>query len=821
LRAILLVLLLVIFPSALPGTPSLADNGWKRPPQAVLDVLHAPELPSTWISPDGAYLLLADPVSYPPLAERAAPMLRLAGLRVDPNTGGFHATTGASGPRLLRVEDRAEIPLRLPEGASLLGVRWNVDGRRFALIARVASRKDRSVPDGIALFLGDVGGSLREVRGLRLNPLLDSTVTWMPDGRRLLVKSVPRRGAPPPTPLVPSGPKVLEAAGEAPRSTYEARDLLTNEHDERLFEYYATSLLTLVDFQRARGVALGEPGIFADISPSPDGRWILVERLRPPWSHETTWQRFARVLELWDEHGERRHEVASLPLADQVPIHGVPLGPRGVDWRATSPASLFWVEALDGGNPANKAEYRDRLLRLDAPFEGEPHEVFRARHRITGWNWGEKGGSLLVHQYERERRWRHEWWLDVEAGTARAWFDLSANERYADPGSPLLRPLPNGRWVLRQEGDAVYFAGNGASPGGDRPFLDLRSLTDGSVERLFRSHADRYEAFLAFAGTDRILVRRESEEDVPNYHLVTFGGRIEAPEGEACRTTEWRPVTAFADPTPVVRRIQKRLVTYTRADGVPLSFMLHLPPDYVEGARLPTVLYAYPLEYSDAGTAGQVQGSEHRFTRLRGASHLFFVLQGYAVLENTAMPVLGDPETAYDSFVEQIVADAEAAVGEAVRLGVADPQRIGVTGHSHGALMTVTLLAHSDLLKAGIARSGAYNHTIRPFGFQRERRTLWEAREAYLHLSPVMHAPGIREPLLLIHGEIDENPGTVPLQTDLLFEALRGTGATVREVMLPFEGHGYRARESVEHVLAEQIEWFDRYVKESPDPKAP
>jgi dipeptidyl aminopeptidase/acylaminoacyl peptidase len=380
-----------------------------------------------------------------------------------------------------------------------------------------------------------------------------------------------------------------------------------------------------------------------------------------------------------------------------------------------------------------------------------------------------------------------------------------------------MRQLPSGRWVLRTEGARVYFGGAGATPEGDRPFLDLKPLGEGEAERIWRCDPEHYASFVAFAGEGeaQLLVRRESASEVPNYHLLTPGPAVEAPAGEARRSFGERPVTRFVDPTPQVRAIQHRLVTYQRADGTPLSFHLYLPPGYQEGQRLPTVLYAYPLEYSDPGTAGQVSGSEQRFLRLRGSSHLFFLLRGYAVLDQTAMPVLGDPETAYDTFVEQLVADAQAAVAKAVELGVTDPDRVGITGHSHGALMTATLLAHSDLFRAGIARSGAYNHTIRPFGFQRERRTLWEARETYLRLSPVMFAPQIDEPLLLIHGAIDENPGTVPLQSERLFDAVRGSGGTVRLLTLPFEGHGYQARESVEHVLAEQIAWFDRYVRDA------
>ncbi len=780
---------------------------WQQPPPEVLEVLHADDLPWVWTAPDGAHLLLADGVIYPPLAERAAPMHELAGVRVDPTTGGFHGEWGATGPRLVAVDGGREIALTLPEDTRLIDVSWTVDGQRFAASVEYA--------DHIGLWVGDVSGAFAEIEDVALNPVLGTPVRWLPDQQRLLIKRVPPgRGDAPPAPPIPAGPQILDGAGEAARSTYEARNLLQTAHDEALFVHFATSQITRVDPVTGKLNDLGGPDLYSWVSASPDGRWLLVFRLAPPWSHETGWWRFAHTIELWNRKGKLSTTLATLPLSDQVPPHGVTLGPRRFSWRATAPATLVWVEALDGGDPSAEADHRDKLMMLKAPFSGEATEVFRAEHRIGALRWGAEGGTLMLTERERVRRWRHEWLLDVDEGTARRWFDLSEKERYANPGAPLMRPLDNGRWVLRQQGDRVYFRGSGASPEGDRPFIDLKSMTTGDSERLFRSDPAYYERLVAFAGReDRLLVRRESETEVPNYHLVTLGETIEAPEGEAVRARTMQPVTTFEDPAPQIRQISKQIVTYERADGTPLSFHLYLPPGYQEGTPLPTVLYAYPLEYNDPSTAGQVRGSEHRFTRFWGPSHLYFLLQGYAVLDSTAMPVLGDPETAFDSFVEDLVADAEAAVAKAVELGVTDPDRIGITGHSHGGLMTATLLAHSDLFRAGIARSGGYNQTIRPFGFQTERRTMYEALETYLQCSPIFVADQIDEPLLLIHGAIDENPGTIPYQSDRLFEAVRGTGGTTRLVMLPHEGHGYRARESVEHVLWEQLEWFDRYVK--------
>jgi dipeptidyl aminopeptidase/acylaminoacyl peptidase len=367
---------------------------------------------------------------------------------------------------------------------------------------------------------------------------------------------------------------------------------------------------------------------------------------------------------------------------------------------------------------------------------------------------------------------------------------------------------------LRQKKDAVYFRGSGGTEQGDRPFLDLRDLKTGETTRLFRSDPDHYESVVAFASEeDQFIIRSESAVDVPNYYLATLGKKIKAVEGEATRKLKRVPITQFEDPTPELRQFKKQLVHYEREDGVPLSFYLYLPPGYQEGTPLPTVLYAYPLEYSGATTAGQVRGSAQRFMRLYGSSHLYFLLQGYAVLDQTAMPMIGDPETTYDTFVPQLVADAEAAVAKAVEMGVTDPERIGVIGHSHGGLMVANLLAHTDLFQAGIARSGSYNKTTQPFGFQSERRSLFEARDVYIQVSPTFFADQVNEPVLIIHGNDDSNPGTLTFQSEVFYEAVRGSGGTARLVLLPFEDHGYQARESIEHVLWEQIRWFDMYLK--------
>jgi dipeptidyl aminopeptidase/acylaminoacyl peptidase len=492
-------------------------------------------------------------------------------------------------------------------------------------------------------------------------------------------------------------------------------------------------------------------------------------------------------------------------LADQVPIEGVSTGPRNFNWRPTDPATLVWVEALDGGDTRKKVSPRDVVKTLKAPFTGQPVDMVKTEHRFAGMTWGEKDGLVFVRDMDRNRRWSRTFLLNADnpSQQARIIWDRSLQDRYNDPGSPVMKRLPNGQAVIHQVGDQIFLSGQGSSPKGDRPFLDRFDLKTLKSERLFQCDDSSYESFVALLADDgsRFITRYETQSTPPNYFVRAAGA------------ADKQALTNFPDPTPQLRGIKKQLVRYKRKDGVDLSFTLYLPPDYREGTRLPTVVWAYPLEFGDAATAGQVTGSDNRFTTFGGMSHLFFALLGYAVLDGATMPVIGDPETMNNTYVEQIVASAEAAIDKAVEMGVTDRSRVGVGGHSYGAFMTANLLANSDLFKAGIARSGAYNRTLTPFGFQSERRTFWEAPEMYFKVSPFMKADKLKEPILLIHGEADNNSGTHPIQSDRMYQAIKGNGGNVRYVTLPLEAHGYAARESIEHTLWEMITWMDKYVK--------
>lgn len=775
---------------------------YQKPPKEILDVMHAPAPPVPSVNPGGTHVLLLERILYPSIGEVAAPMLRLAGLRINPSNNGPHLTfVEFHGLTLKKIEDGQEMKIAVPAGARLGMPLWSPDSKRFAVT--------NTTPSAIELYVGSVdSGTLRKVAGVVLNDTVGRAVQWLSGSRELLVLTIPGgRGKAPVRPEAPAGPNVQESSGNSgPVRTYQ--DMLTSAYDEALFEYYATSQPVIVNVAPARTTALGKPGILAGLTPSPDGLHFLAQRVRKPFSYIHTYLNFPREVEVWDRAGKVVAHVASHPLQDKVPIEGVPTGPRNVVWRPTEPATLLWWEALDGGDPKTKVPHRDKLVMWKSPFRGERLEIAKTEHRATSIQFGESGGLALISDYDRDKRWMRtiRIFLDDPGATRKTVFSRNAQDRYKDPGQPVLTPLATGGAVMRQDGDWIFLRGAGATPRGDRPFLDRVSVATWETERLFRAGEQGYEAVVALLNKDgsKFLTSFETPSSPPNLFVRTKG------------SDERRALTAFSDPTPQLRDIKRQLVTYKRADGVQLSFTLFLPPGYKEGTRLPTIAWAYPLEYNDADTAGQVGGSTQRFIQMRGASHLFLLLAGYAILNDATIPIVGDPETVNDTYVEQLVASARAAIDKAVEMGVTDRDRVGVSGHSYGGFMTANLLAHSDLFRAGVARSGAYNRTLTPFGFQSERRTFWEAREIYLKMSPFSYADKIKEPILLIHGEADNNPGTFPIQSDRLYQAIRGNGGTVRLVMLPAESHGYAARESVEHTVWETLTWFDKYVKNAP-----
>jgi dipeptidyl aminopeptidase/acylaminoacyl peptidase len=795
--------------------PDLLAQGYQRPPKAVIDILDVPPPPSALVSPTGDYLLLVQSSRYPSIEEVAALQLRLAGLRIDPKTNGPARGGRVKGLTLVSLPGGEQKKLDIPADARFGFPIWSPDGRKFAF---TNTKKDK-----IEVWIGEVAtGELWPVSAIPLrdgiNATIGNPVQWLPDSKRLLCQVVAdpqgmeHRGPPPVAPVAPAGPVVQESEGKAaPVRTFQ--DLLKDSHDEALFDYYTTSRLVSVAVENkpdngkpVAAVELPLRGVFLNVTASPDGKLLLVTRVKKPYSYLFPYLAFPQTVEVHRFNGDLVNTIADLPLQDKIPIEGVPLGPRAIRWNPVMPGTLVWVEALDEGDPLKKVPHRDAVFTSTIGNSREPALILKLEHRFDGLEFFQNDNRMLISDYDRERKWSRTFLASTTAlfgGEPKILFDHSAQDRYGDPGTPLTRPLPSGHRILRTggdpAGDTIWLSGPGASPKGDQPFLDRFNVGTGKSERIFQSKENVYEDVVAVlnpAGT-KLLIQRESELQPPNYFYRD-------PNHE-------KQLTQNADPAPELRQAKKQLVTTKRSDGTTISFTLHMPPGHKEGEKHPAVFYAYPREFASSDTAGQVVGSPHMFTALGGYSHLFFLTKGYAVME-VSMPVVGPPATANDTFVEQLVANAKAALDKAGEMGV-DTSRVGVMGHSYGAFMTANLLAHSNLFRAGIARSGAYNRTLTPFGFQNERRTFWEAADVYGKMSPFYHANKITLPLLLIHGAADNNPGTFTVQSERMYQAVRGNGGTVRLVLLPHESHGYEARESIEHVLYEQFMWFDKYLK--------
>ncbi len=797
------ILVTVIF-SFLVALNVSAQSSYQKPPQNVLDVLNAPAAPTSSISPSKDKILLAEPLRYPPISELAQPMLRIAGERINPNTNGQHRQPYFVKMWLKNISDSKETPISLPTNAQIISPKWSADGKYVAF--------GNQTTTGIELWVLETAtGKAKALKNIQVNTAFGD-FDWMPDQKSLLVNLVAKnRGtAPAYQNITPIAPNIQETSGKT-GAVQTFQDLLKSPNDERLFDFYATSQLAVVSLD-GKVKEIGQPAIFNQMTVSPDGKYVLISRLEKPYSYLFPSSYFPKNVEVWDMNGKLIYKVASLPLQDDLPVQGVPVGARSVDWIPVEPATLMWAEALDGGDPNSKVSPRDKLMRIAAPFSAAPVEVVKVEQRYAGRQLGERNGMMLFFDQNRDTRRRRIFMTDYRSANAQPKLisDLNVNDRYNDIGTPVLKTLPDGERVILQNGDEIFLTGTGASPEGDRPFLRRMNLATMKTDEIWRSSNTEFESFVALLTDNaaQFVTRKESPLDPPNLFL-----RQSCPPNQICTAMAFRPLTDFKDPSPQLRGIKKQLVKYKRADGVDLSFTLYLPPNYQEGTRLPTVVWAYPLEFTDAATAGQVSGSTNRFTSIGGFSHLFFLLQGYAVLDNTTMPVVGDPLTVNDTFIKQIVDSAQAAIDKAVEMGVTDRDRVGVGGHSYGAFMTANLLAHSDIFRAGIARSGAYNRTLTPFGFQSERRNFWEAKELYENVSPFFFADKINEPLLLIHGEADNNQGTFPIQSERLFAAMQGTGGTARLVMLPLEAHSYAAKESTEQTLYEMIKWFDKYVK--------
>jgi dipeptidyl aminopeptidase/acylaminoacyl peptidase len=777
---------------------------YQKPPQGIETLLDAPATPEALVSPDKTMLAMEQPETLSTIAEVSQPRLRLAGLRFNPLTNGQTAVAYATGLSLQAVSGGAARPVvGLPSTPKILYVHWSPDGKWLSFVQR---RDDKPTP-GLELYVVSVAtAQAKRVGTMRMNGVLGAPCEWMPDSKALLCRVVPAvRGEEPKHEMTPEGPDVSENLGKvSPGRTYE--DLLQTPEDERFFEFYATAQLAVLPLTGPVRT-LPVKGLLEEAQPSPDGRYALVVERHRPFSYALPVEFFPMKAEVVDlKTGSVVKQLVDEPLADSIPIafDAVAPGPRSFGWRSDVPATATWVMAGDGGDPRKSVKVHDRLFALAAPFSGEPETLVESPMRLGRVEWGSEH-LALVNERERKTRTRVMLALDPATKTTTTIFKGSSEDRYNDPGMPVLVSNASGHPVLRltADGTGIYFMGQGASSQGDQPFVGIIPAGGGKEQKIWQSKAPFYEEPLSVLADDKLLVRRESETVPPNFFTVTPG------------SDAMTQVTKYPSPygnTPLPTR---QMLHYKRDDGLDLTANLWVPAGYDKSkGPLPTLMEAYPAEFKTRNAASQVTGSPYRFPRIGWGSPVFFTATGYAVLENASIPIIGEgKQEPNDTYVEQLVAGAKAAVDYGASLGVVDPKRVAVMGHSYGAFMTANLLAHTNIFRAGIARSGAYNRSLTPYGFQNEERTYWQDPELYFKMSPFSYADKIKTPLLMIHGEADDNQGTFPVQSERFFVALKGQGATVRLVFLPLEAHHYVAHESLDHMLWEMNRWLDTYVK--------
>ncbi|MFC4159536.1 alpha/beta hydrolase family protein [Chitinimonas lacunae] len=800
-------LLLAPIGAALLATSGFsADQGYQLPPPELQALVDAPRTPGFSLGSQRTKAMIINRPGMPGIREVAAPELKLAGIRLNPTMRAM--TRYSFGDRLTLIDiasGQERVVSGLPPKPRIADYAWSADERWFAF--------SHWGEQGVELWLVDTqSASARRLLHEPLNATSSGGFAWLGSSHRLLVKLPPKGQPPQPqAPTVPTGPKIQESRGGPVSQLRTYPDMLKTAYDADLLEWQLDSQLGLVSLD-GKLERFGPNARIIGAQPSPDGQRVLVTTLHRPYSTLVPLWLFPQKVEIWDLAGNKQVTLSERPLTERIPPgnDAVLPGRRDFGWRADAPATVYWAEAQDEGDPSRPAKIRDALFMLAAPFTAAPQKLIEVGFRLQEVEWSSGELALVTEDWWKSRdtrTWRIQ--PDRPAQAPELLVERKREDRYADPGHPMFARNQYGQPVVRlsADGKSFFLSGEGASPEGDRPFVDRYEISSHKTTRLWRSEAPHYEIAVAMVDDERIVTSRESNQERPNYYLRHLG-QAKSPMA----------LTRFPHPTPQLVGVQKQLLRYKRADGVDLTGTLYLPPGY-EAKRdgpLPLLMWAYPQEFKTAQAASQVTDSPYRFNWISVMGPQAMLARGYAVLDDPTMPIIGEGnKEPNDSYVEQLTASAKAAVDEVVRLGVADRDRIAIGGHSYGAFMTANLLAHTRLFRAGIARSGAYNRTLTPFGFQAEDRNFWQAQTTYQVMSPFNHADKIKDPLLLIHGETDSNPGTFPVQSERFFQALQGLGATARLVMLPSELHGYNARESVMHMLWEQDRWLDQYLKQA------
>ena len=798
--ALLLTLLTIVV-----GLSAQENLTYQKPSEEILNLVDVPLAPSVRLDDNKEYMVLQYRDAYGTIEDLSKEELRLGGLRIDPVTNIGSRVTYYNKIEIKNIskESMASLPVTgLPENPRIANLTWSPDQKKIAFT--------HTTVEGVEVWVLYIEtAEAKKLTGAKTNANMGDVINWFEDSESMLVKMVAAQRKPliDVKRSVPAGPTISVADGKkAQNRTYQ--DLLQNPNDEHNFEQLALSEVKKVSLDGTTELWLGS-AMYSSISFSPDGNYVLVNTVEKPFSYLVPYYRFPSSTTIYSKDSKKVETVSQVPLIEDLPIGFMATreGRRSLSWRSDHPATLAFVKALDGGDPKNEVVYRDEVFQLEAPFNGTPVSLMKTINRFSNIQWGDEGIAVATDRWWNTRNTKSYVFNPSDASKKPVvLFDRNYQDIYSDPGRFVTERNDMGSYVLSLNKSKAYLLGSGYSKQGQFPFLDQMDLATLESKRLYQSeYTDQLENLSQYDTESKsLLVRIESPTDYPNYFFRDL------------KKKKLKQITNFTNPFKSIQDVHKEVITYKREDGLELSGTLYLPVGYdmEKKEKAPMILWAYPREYKDKASAGQTTANPNRFTYPYYGSAIYWVAKGYVVLDGAAFPIVGEgSEEPNDSFRKQLVANGKAAIDAVDAMGYIDRKKVAVGGHSYGAFMVANLLSHCDLFAAGIARSGAYNRTLTPFGFQSEERSYWEAPEVYYSMSPFMHADKMKTPLLLIHGEADNNSGTYPLQSTRYFNALKGLGATVRLVMLPKESHGYRAKESILHMLWEQDQWLEQYVR--------
>ena len=775
------------------------------PSKEILALADFERAPSVNMDTKKEYMLLSYRNTYKTLDELNQEEIRLGGLRINPITNISSTISYINNLKIRKISSKTEVQVSgLPNNPKIAYVSWSPNEQKIAFT--------NTTNTGVELwFINVISAEATKITDANLNANLGSPYNWMIDNETLLVKVLPKNR---PALIdvkkdLPKGPTVMISDGSKSQNrTYP--DLLKNKVDEDNFDALVTSELYKVSLSGAKELFKSQ-AIYTGESYSPDGKYLLLTTIKKPYSYIVPLSRFPQTTTVYDNSGNEIKVVNEVPLSEIMPkgFSSVRKGKRNMSWRSDKPSTLSYVIALDEGDQANKVAFRDELFQWEAPFTSEATSITKIQQRFSGIIWGNETLAIVYDDWYDTRNTKT--YLINPSNPSQApkiISDRNSQDIYADPGNFETKKNQFNREVLAIENGAIYLIGDGNTKDGQFPFIDEFNLETLKSKRLYTSKMkDKKEDLLGIEDFKKgeVLVMIQSKNDYPNYYLRNIKSKDKLTQ-----------ITFFANPFESIKDVYKEVIKYKRKDGVDLTGTLYLPVGYdlVKKEKLPLLIWAYPAEFKDKNSAGQNDKNPNEFTFPYYGSFVYWVMKGYAVLDDASFPIIGEGTTEpNDNFMAQLIDDAEAAINAVDSLGYINRKKVAIGGHSYGAFMTANLLTHSNLFACGIARSGAYNRTLTPFGFQSEQRNYWDIPTIYNEMSPFMNAEKMKTPLLLVHGDADNNPGTFTLQSERYFQALKGLGAPVRLVLLPKESHGYAAKENILHLLWEQDQFLEKYLK--------